>query len=53
MFIIIRPRQEYMLSPSTTLIIGPIRLLSNHTIDITPFIILIAGLLPFILKFDE
>jgi len=53
MFIIIQPRQEYILSPSFTLIIGPIRLLSNHTIDIAPFIILIAGLLPFILKFDE
>ncbi len=53
MFIIIRPRQEYILSPSITLIIGPIRLISNHTIDIAPFIILIAGLLPFMLKFDE
>ncbi|MFX0081501.1 MAG: hypothetical protein ACFE94_07100 [Candidatus Hodarchaeota archaeon] len=53
MFIVIYPRQEYMLSPDITLIIGPIRLLSNHTIDITPFIILIAGLLPFILKSDE
>jgi len=53
MFIIIRPQQEYALSPTTTLIIGDVRLLSNHTIDITPFIVLVAGLLPFILKFDE
>jgi len=53
MFIIIRSRQNFVLSPSSTLIIGEIRLLSNHTIDISPFIVLTAGLLPFILKFDE
>ena len=53
MFIIIRPSQEYILSPSATLIIGPIRLISNHTIDITPFIILVAGLLPFIFNINE
>jgi hypothetical protein len=53
MFIIIRPRQEFLVSPTTTLIINPIRLLSNHTIDISPFIILIAGLLPYILKFND
>ncbi len=53
MFIIIRPRQEYIVSAGTTIIIPAIRLFSNHTIDIIPFIILIAGLYPFILKIDK
>lgn len=53
MFIIIRPRQEFIISPNTALIIGPIRLFSNHTIDISPFIVLIAGSLPFISRLND
>jgi len=52
MCIIIRPRQEFIISPNSTLIIGSIRLLSNYTIDISPFILLIAGSLSFLSKLN-